>query len=274
MMMGRGAITPELMEARFKVTGIPVVAANCPGGCGYGRIDPYAAMRTYDNVYPLARVFWLNNGVDGLVATGVAGTIRRFYNYSFPGAGPTTWQITGGTGNLDLFVKHGAPPTTASYDCRSVTPATNNESCVIASPQVGTYYAMAFSRNATTGAKIRQTYQTNQFVNKNDVNVPDQGTADGTLTVAGQAGNAPATLTVKVSIYHSYVGDLDAWLVAPDGTLYQIINDGNGAAGADSIVQEFVVNASSEVANGTWRLRVTDNADVDVGNIDEWKLTF
>jgi serine protease len=274
MMLGRGVITPDLIEARFKVTGSPVNGANCPGGCGYGRIDPYAAMQTYDNIYPLARVFWLNNGVDGLVATGVAGTIRRFYNYSFPGAGPTTWQITGGTGNLDLFVKFGSPPTTASYDCRSVTAGTNNESCTINTPQTGTYYAMAFSRNATTGAKIRQTYQTNQFVNKNDINVPDQGTADSTLVIAGQAGNAPATLKVKVSIYHSYVGDLDVWLVAPDGTLYQIVNDGNGAGSADSIVQEFTVNASSEVANGTWRLRATDNADVDVGQIDEWKLTF
>ncbi|MEU9857687.1 proprotein convertase P-domain-containing protein, partial [Streptomyces sp. NPDC047974] len=30
------------------------------------------------------------------------------------------------------------------------------------------------------------------------------------------------------------------------------------------------VNASSEVANGTWKLRVTDNANADTGKIDSW----
>jgi serine protease len=274
LMLGRGVIPPDQIEARMKVTGIPVNGANCPGGCGYGRIDPYANMRTYDGIYPLARVFWLNNGVNGLVATGVAGTIRRFYNFSFAGAGPTTWQISGGTGNLDLYVKFGAPPTTADYDCKSQTAGTSNESCTINSPQTGTYYAMAFSRNATTGSTIRQTYQTNQFVNKNDVNIPDQGTADGVLYVHGQAGNAPATLKVKVSIYHSYVGDLDVTLVAPDGTLYPLVVNGGATPSATSIVQEFTVDASSEVANGTWRLRAADGADIDVGQIDEWKLTF
>jgi subtilisin-like proprotein convertase family protein len=34
------------------------------------------------------------------------------------------------------------------------------------------------------------------------------------------------------------------------------------------------VNASSEVANGTWKLRVSDNAAVDTGKIDSWALQF
>jgi subtilisin-like proprotein convertase family protein len=34
------------------------------------------------------------------------------------------------------------------------------------------------------------------------------------------------------------------------------------------------VNASSEVANGTWTLRVSDNASRDTGYIDSWGLQF
>ncbi|WP_234316057.1 proprotein convertase P-domain-containing protein [Streptomyces sp. NRRL S-104] len=34
------------------------------------------------------------------------------------------------------------------------------------------------------------------------------------------------------------------------------------------------MNASSEVANGTWKLRVRDAASLDTGYINSWKLTF
>jgi subtilisin-like proprotein convertase family protein len=34
------------------------------------------------------------------------------------------------------------------------------------------------------------------------------------------------------------------------------------------------VNASSEAANGTWKLRVSDNANIDTGRIDAWALQF
>lgn len=43
---------------------------------------------------------------------------------------------------------------------------------------------------------------------------------------------------------------------------------------ADNIAQSYTVNASPEVANGTWKLRVNDNAASDTGTIDAWNLTF
>ncbi|MEO6083593.1 MAG: proprotein convertase P-domain-containing protein, partial [Umezawaea sp.] len=36
----------------------------------------------------------------------------------------------------------------------------------------------------------------------------------------------------------------------------------------------FTVNASSEVANGTWKLRVQDVAAADTGYINSWNLVF
>jgi serine protease len=39
-------------------------------------------------------------------------------------------------------------------------------------------------------------------------------------------------------------------------------------------VTTYSVNASSEVANGTWKLRVQDVAAQDTGRINSWKLTF
>jgi subtilisin-like proprotein convertase family protein len=39
-------------------------------------------------------------------------------------------------------------------------------------------------------------------------------------------------------------------------------------------VETFTVNASSEVANGVWKLQVRDAASADIGYVKSWKLTF
>ncbi|MET9619532.1 S8 family serine peptidase [Streptomyces sp. NPDC006464] len=110
------------------------------------------------------------------------------------------------------------------------------------------------------------------FENLTDVAIADNATVESAITVSGVTGNAPATLKVGVDIKHTYIGDLKVDLVAPDGTVYTVHN--RTGSGTDNIVQTFTVNASSEVANGVWKLRVNDNANQDTGKIDAWNLTF
>ncbi|MGO4457006.1 S8 family serine peptidase [Streptomyces sp. M-16] len=110
------------------------------------------------------------------------------------------------------------------------------------------------------------------FENTADVAIGDNTTVESPITVSGVTGNAPATLKVGVNIVHTYIGDLKVDLVAPDGSVYTVHNRAGG--GTDNINQVFTVNASSEVANGTWKLRVNDNAGGDTGKIDSWNLTF
>ncbi|MGW5347832.1 M4 family metallopeptidase [Streptomyces sp. NPDC004050] len=115
------------------------------------------------------------------------------------------------------------------------------------------------------------TGQQNVFENTNDYQIADNATVESPITVT-RTGNAPSTLKVDVNIVHTYVGDLRVDLVAPDGTVYNLRNRSGGSA--DNIVQSFTVNASSEVANGVWKLRVADLASLDTGYINSWKLTF
>ncbi|MEU9142774.1 M28 family metallopeptidase [Streptomyces sp. NPDC048349] len=112
------------------------------------------------------------------------------------------------------------------------------------------------------------------FENTADVNIPDSPGAavNSPITVSGVAGNAPATTKVDVNIVHTYRGDLVVDLVAPDGTVYNLHNRSGGSA--DNLVQSYTVNASAEVANGTWKLQVKDVAAQDVGYINSWKITF
>ncbi|MFF3772177.1 S8 family serine peptidase [Streptomyces sp. NPDC002232] len=110
------------------------------------------------------------------------------------------------------------------------------------------------------------------FENLTDVAIADNATVESSLTVSGVTGNAPATLKVGVDIKHTYIGDLKVDLVAPDGSVHTLHN--RTGSGTDNIAQTYTVNASSEVANGVWKLRVNDNASQDTGKIDAWNLTF
>nr|WP_306326236.1 M28 family metallopeptidase [Streptomyces venezuelae] len=112
------------------------------------------------------------------------------------------------------------------------------------------------------------------FENSADVAIPDSPGAavTSTVNVTGITGNAPSNLSVGVDIVHTYRGDLVVDLVAPDGSVYSLSNRSGGSA--DNIVQTFTVNASSEVANGAWKLRAQDKAGADTGYINNFKLTF
>ncbi|MBZ3903894.1 MULTISPECIES: M4 family metallopeptidase [Streptomyces] len=112
------------------------------------------------------------------------------------------------------------------------------------------------------------------FESTTDVSIPDNGAAvTSPITVSGRTGNAPSNLAVAVDIVHTYVGDLQVQLVAPDGTAYTMKAYGTGGS-SDNLNTTYTVNASSEVANGVWQLRVQDNAAQDTGYINSWKLTF
>ncbi|MEU3842212.1 M4 family metallopeptidase [Streptomyces sp. NPDC028635] len=112
------------------------------------------------------------------------------------------------------------------------------------------------------------------FENTANVSIPDNGPAvTSSINVTGRTGNAPSNLQVTVDIVHTWRGDLVIDLVAPDGTAYRLKNS-SGSDSADDVHATYTVNASSEVANGTWKLRVQDVATYDTGYIDGWKLTF
>ncbi|MGW0463523.1 M4 family metallopeptidase [Streptomyces tendae] len=111
------------------------------------------------------------------------------------------------------------------------------------------------------------------FESTTNVNIPDYGSAvTSSLTVTGRAGNAPSNLQVGVDIVHSWRGDLRIDLVAPDGSTYRLKNSGYDPA--EDVHETYTVNASSESANGTWKLRVQDQGPADTGYIDAWRLTF
>ncbi|MDZ4812596.1 MAG: proprotein convertase P-domain-containing protein, partial [Pseudomonadota bacterium] len=216
--------------------------------------------------------------INGVAKTGLSGAVGSATSYTLvvpSGATSLSFVSTGGTGDADLYIKFGSAPTTTSFDCSSLADG-NIESCNIATAQAGTYHLLLSGYTAYTGLSLTGSFSTGAgasfFQNTTDYVIADSATVDSPITVSGRTGNAPSTLSVSVNIVHTYQGDLKVDLVAPDGTLYNLHN--RTGSGTDNVIKTVAVNASSEVANGSWNLRVNDNAGGDTGYINSWSMQF
>ncbi|MEV6724500.1 M28 family metallopeptidase [Streptomyces xanthochromogenes] len=112
------------------------------------------------------------------------------------------------------------------------------------------------------------------FENTTDLAVPDSpGPAvTSSITVTGRTGNASSALKVGVKAVHTYSGDLVIDLVGPSGRSYRLHNSSSDST--PNIDTTYTVNASSETANGIWKLKLQDKGPQDTGYLDSWKLTF
>lgn len=101
-----------------------------------------------------------------------------------------------------------------------------------------------------------------------------------------------------MNIVHTDVGDLDVFLICPNGTRLELSSDNN--SGGDNFTNTCFTRTGSSItsgtapftgnfipegpnglaafngctANGTWRLAVYDDANGDIGYIDNWTLTI
>jgi hypothetical protein len=219
----------------------------------------------------------LTNGVAKTSQSAATGASLNYTLVVPSGATNLKFVTSGGTGDADLYVKFGSAPTTTSYTCKSEG-STNAETCSIATAQAGTYYVMVKAYSAFSGLSITGSYSTGgggstqTYSNTTDYQIKDNTTVDSPITVSGRSGNAPSTASISVRIIHTYKGDLKVDLVAPDGSLYNIHN--RTGTSTDNVITTVTKNLSTELLNGTWKLRVNDNASGDTGYIDSWSITM
>lgn len=118
----------------------------------------------------------LQNGVPVSGLSGASGS-QQFWTMSVPsGSSNLLFQTSGGTGDADLYVRFGAAPTTATYDCGPVT-SDNNETCSFPSPAAGTWHVMVDGYTAYSGATLVGSYQTAPACNAISDVEPNNSTA-------------------------------------------------------------------------------------------------
>jgi len=268
--------TPAQVEALIKgnVTAFPSTPSQ---PIGPGILNAKAVVDATNGTTPPPTATPLTNGVAVTGVSGAAGS-DKLYSLDVPaGATGLKFVTTGGTGDADLYVKFGSAPTTTTFDCKSEG-SSNAETCNIATAQAGKYYVLVRGYAAYSGLSLTGSYTTGggggtqTYSNTADFTISDNATVDSPITVSGRTGNAPSNASVTVAIVHTYQGDLKVDLVAPDGSLYNIHNRTGGSA--DNVNKTVTLNLSSEPLNGTWKLRVNDNAGGDTGYLNSWSVTF
>ena len=267
--------TPAEIESILKTTAraFPIApSGSMPIGAGIAN-----AKGAVDAVNgPVGPVLLTNN----VARTGLSAAKGSYLEFFLPipadtGATGLKFTMTGGTGDADMYVRYGAMPTDATYDCRPYATG-NAEVCTMATTMAGTYYVRLKAFEAFSGVSLTASYTTGvprqTYTNNTDYSITDNVTVDSPITVSGRSGNAPNNASVSVNIVHTYQGDLKVDLVAPDGSLYNIHN--RTGSSTQNIVKTVPLNLSTELLNGTWKLRVNDNGAGDVGYINSWSVTF
>ncbi|MEP7170915.1 MAG: proprotein convertase P-domain-containing protein, partial [Bacteroidota bacterium] len=152
---------------------------------------------------------------------------------------------------------------------------------------------------------VNLTSTTNATINNNaSFAIPDNNStgASSPITLSGFLPATIATGTIKsvnFSINHTYDADLNIYLVAPNGTQIllvshrggsgnnftntTIVNSGGANGNVSAGSAPFTGTYNTETAftglntlatNGTWKLKVVDNANNDTGNIIDFTLTL
>ena len=96
---------------------------------------------------------------NGVPMTGLVGNQGEEQHFTFDvpaGATNISFDMSGGSGDADLYVKFGSAPTTSSYDCRPYKYG-NNESCTGTSSD-GTYHVMIRAYSAYSGVSLTASY--------------------------------------------------------------------------------------------------------------------
>lgn len=189
-------------------------------------------------------------------STSVSGLTANFTDASFDADGTIAsraWNFGDGTSSTATNPSH--------------TYAIAGTYSVVLTATDDTGLTNAKTQSVNVGSNTAQTYS-----NTTDVAIADNATVASSIVVSGRAGNAPSATPIEVRIVHTFTGDLKVDLIAPDGSVYVLHNRSGG--GVDNIFRTYSVNLSSETINGTWKLRVNDNASADTGYLDSWSLTF
>lgn len=124
----------------------------------------------------------------------------------------------------------------------------------------------------STGAGIQASRTANLSIPDND----PTGVAD-TLTI--DKSGTIKDIKIDIDVRHTYIGDLDIALVAPDGTKVKLHARGGretddivGTYGADLRSVDDLAALRGKEAKGDWKLQIVDLAGQDVGNLVSWGI--
>ncbi|HEX8395784.1 MAG TPA: M6 family metalloprotease domain-containing protein [Longimicrobium sp.] len=190
----------------------------------------------------------------GVPVTNIGATYPNevLYRIAVP-AGATMLTVTtsGGSGDADLYVRRGTPPTTSVRDCASGS-STNTEQCTLANPASGDWYIMLKAFASFSGVTLTAT-----------VSVPAPPLAVGD-SATGQVASVGAVATFPLVMTAGDVVDVGAFVTGGQSTFHPYVElySPAGALVASSTVhrlnRNWILPRYTAAAAGTYSVRVRD----------------
>lgn len=126
---------------------------------------------------------------NGVAKTGLAASTNEQLNFTLTvpaNAADLSFNISGGSGDADLYTRFGSVATTGSYDCRPYASG-NNETCSVSSAQAGTYHVMINAYSTFSGVSLVAAYDADSGTGGGGGNEPPPS---GTDDPAGYSFNS------------------------------------------------------------------------------------
>ncbi|MBA6391866.1 S8 family serine peptidase [Colwellia sp. BRX10-3] len=188
---------------------------------------------------------------NGVAKTSLAGSASQELSFTMvvpAGATDLNFNMTGGTGDADLYVKFGSAPTTSVYDCRPYKGG-NVEACPITTAQAGTYHVKVIGYSAFTGVNLTGSF----------TEAPTGGTATG-----GSA--SVADISVARGAWTYYTIDIPAGMATLD------FNMSAGSGDADLYIRRGAKPTSSTYDCRPYKSGNTESCPFTNPIADTWHI--
>lgn len=192
----------------------------------------------------------------GLVIAGGTGSERLFTIEVPEGTGTLRIQMTGGSGDADMLVRHGARPDFDDYDCVSGE-IFSEEECIFDLPSAGTWHVLVLGYEAYAGVTLTGSLltQSGSTPLTSGVAVTDLSGAAGSFRMFSITVPANAD-SIRVNL--NATGDVDLYL---NYSTFPLLNNFDCASYTDTGIE--TCRATTPTA-GTWYIRV-DGYDAFTG---------
>lgn len=112
------------------------------------------------------------------------------------------------------------------------------------------------------------------FTSTTPVAIPDNTPAGVTSTITVDSARTIRSVSLDLSISHSYTADLTVELIR--GTTKSVIWDGSQQQNGTNIEisGQVLQGFAGQTARGPWQLRIVDAAEADAGTLERWALNF
>ena len=166
-------------------------------GCGDASLDEHGADEPASIAHALDAPQPLTPGVAVAALSGSRGQERVFSLAVPEGATQLRFALSGGTGDADLYVRFGSPPTRSVYDYRPYL--NGNDEAVSPSPiRAGTYFVLIRGYSAYSGVSLLASFVAGTS-GSGGAGGASSGAGGATAGSAGAAGTATAGAGGSVS---------------------------------------------------------------------------